>query len=211
MAETPSVRTTDLHAWVDRLRAGDRAAADELLRAVGGRLEGLARRMLKGFPNVKRWADTGDVLQGAAMRLLRTLERIRPDSTRDFFNLAAVHVRRELLDLARHFGGPQGVGANHASAAPGADAGPPAYEAAAPAADTADLDRWVRFHEAVERLPAAEREVVGLAFYHGWTHEQIAELLQVTDRTVRRYWQAACLRLSAEVGGRLPDVGGPAD
>jgi RNA polymerase sigma-70 factor (ECF subfamily) len=210
VADAHPATTEQLHGWIDRLRAGDRAAADELLRSVGGRLERLARRMLKGFPNVKRWADTGDVLQSASLRLLRTLERIRPDSTRDFFNLAAVHVRRELLDLARHFGGPHGVGANHASVAPGADAGPPAYEAAAPAADTADLDRWVRFHEAVEALPVEEREVVGLKFYHGWGDAQIAELLQVTDRTVRRYWKSACLRLNAELGGRLPDLAGPA-
>ena len=35
----------------------------------------------------------------ALLRLLRSLQAIRPGSTRDFFNLAAVHIRRELLDL----------------------------------------------------------------------------------------------------------------
>jgi RNA polymerase sigma factor (sigma-70 family) len=202
-----SVRTTHLHACIDRLRVGDRAAADELLRAVGCRLERLAHAMLQRFPNVKRWADTDDVLQGASLRLLRTLEKLRPESTRDFFNLAAVHVRRELLDLARHFGGREGLGANHASVAPGA-AGHPADLAPARADDFDDLDRWAAFHAAVEQLPVEQREVVGLVFYHGWTQEQIAELLGVTDRTVRRYWQTACLALAAAVGGRLPDAGG---
>jgi RNA polymerase sigma-70 factor (ECF subfamily) len=154
MAEA-SVRTTQLHAWLDRLHAGDRAAADALLRATAGRLERLARRMLRGFPNVRPWADTDDVLQGALLRLLRTLDALRPAATRDFVNLAAVHIRRELLDLARHFGGACGVGANHAS---GSLAGVPA-----PADDSGELDRWAAFHAAVEQLPAAEREVVGLA------------------------------------------------
>jgi hypothetical protein len=34
-----AVNTVQLHLWVDRLRAGDRAARDELLRAAGNRLE----------------------------------------------------------------------------------------------------------------------------------------------------------------------------
>jgi DNA-directed RNA polymerase specialized sigma24 family protein len=47
--------------------------------------------------------------------------------------------------------------------------------------------------------------VVSLVFYHGWTQAEIAELLRVTERTVRRYWQAACLKLSQALGGALPE------
>src|SRR5262245_61539297 len=161
--------------------------------------------MLKGFPNVKRWTDTDDVLQGASLRLLRTLEQIRPESTRDFFNLAAVHVRRELLDLARHYRGRLGVGADQGGV-PGKVVGHPLDAAPDRLDDSDELDRWQAFHAAVEALPSTEREVVSLAFYNGWTHKQIAELLEVTDRTVRRYWQAACLRLGEALGGRLPDL-----
>lgn len=200
----PTLSTAELHGWIDRWRDGDRAAADELLRAAGARLERLARRMLKGFPNVKRWADTGDVHQAATLRLLRSLGSVRPESGRSFMNLAAVHVRRELLDLARSYGGPLGLGANHQSVAPGAASGPPAHEAAAPAEDADELERWRLFHEAVERLPAEEREVVGLKFYHGWPEARVAELLGVTTRTVRRWWRSATGRLSEELGGRLP-------
>jgi RNA polymerase sigma factor (sigma-70 family) len=56
----------------------------------------------------------------------------------------------------------------------------------------------------VDGLPVAEREVVGLVFYHGWTQAQIAELFQVDERTVRRRWQSACLRLNRLAGGELP-------
>lgn len=69
-----------------------------------------------------------------------------------------------------------------------------------------DLDLWCRFHEAVEQLPPEEREVMGLAFYHGWTQVQIAELFQVDERTVRRRWQAACLKLSKLLGDTLPSL-----
>jgi DNA-directed RNA polymerase specialized sigma24 family protein len=41
-------------------------------------------------------------------------------------------------------------------------------------------------------------------FYHGWTQAQIAELFEVDERTIRRRWQSACLRLNELVGGDLP-------
>ena len=115
MLNSPPANTLHLHRWVDRLHAGDSTAGDELLRAVAFRLEGLARRMLRGHPAVRRWADTDDVLQNALLRLLRALRTVRPDSMRSFYGLAAEQIRRELLDLARHFYGPQGVGTNCAA------------------------------------------------------------------------------------------------
>jgi hypothetical protein len=39
---------------------GDRAAHDELLRAVGHRLERLARKMLHRYPAVRRWAQADE-------------------------------------------------------------------------------------------------------------------------------------------------------
>jgi RNA polymerase sigma-70 factor (ECF subfamily) len=200
----PSFSTTRLQAWLDRLQTGDPAAPDELLRRVGGRLERLARKMLGRFPGVRRWAETGDVLQNATLRLLRALQEVRPANTREFFGLAAEQLRRELLDLSRHFFGPRGAGAHHASQAGHTD---PQGEGCEPADSTnegEELERWCAFHEAVEQLPAEEREVVGLAFYHGWTQAQIAELFQVDERTIRRRWQSACLRLHELVGENLP-------
>src|SRR5205823_7680012 len=75
-----------LQDYLDRWQAGDRTAADELLRATAARLEKLARRMCRSFPNVRGWAETGDVLQSSLIRLLRTLQNMRPATTRDFFN-----------------------------------------------------------------------------------------------------------------------------
>ncbi len=180
MTPEPTFSTLQLNAFVDRLRAGDPASANYLLRQVCSRLERLARRMLKGFPNVKRWVDTDDVLQNALVRLLRTLQAVRPESTRDFFNLAAVHIRRELLDLARHYRNRLDVASGSESAAGAAVEVPDQRDVAA------DLDQWSAFHTVVEQLPGEEREVVALMFYHGWTQAEIGELLGVDARTVRR-------------------------
>src|SRR5437867_1878823 len=97
----PALDSVALQTCLDRWRAGDRDAADDLLRMTLGRLEKLAHRMMQAFPNVRNIADSDDVLQNSVLRLLRTLRSMRPARVRDFFNLAAVHIRRELLDLAR--------------------------------------------------------------------------------------------------------------
>jgi RNA polymerase sigma-70 factor (ECF subfamily) len=180
-----SVHTTQLRRWVGRIRAGDRSARDEMLGAVYARLERLARKMLRRFPRVARWEDTGDLLQNALLRLLRALEQIQPTSVRGFFGLAAEQMRRELLDLARHYQARRAAGASSAAAP----------EPAAPADDPADLERWCAFHEAVGRLPAEQREVVGLIYYHGWTQAEVAEHLGVAKRSVQRYWASALVTL----------------
>ncbi len=203
----PSFHTAQLHSYLDRMRAGDEAAREELFRRVTGRLERLARKMLQRFPAVARWEQTGDVLNNALVRLLRALQEVRPDSVRGFFGLAATQIRRELLDLARHYRGPQGLGANQASNhAPGrAPQRPdPADDSPGPADAAADLDRWVAFHQAVDGLPDEERDAFGLLFYQGWTQAEAAEVLGVSERTVRRHWQAACVRLSEALGGDFP-------
>src|SRR5436305_216630 len=80
---------TQLHLLLARMRAGDEAARNELFRHATGRLERLTRKMLHQFPGVRRWAETDDVLQNALIRLLRTLEAVRPATPRDFLGLAA--------------------------------------------------------------------------------------------------------------------------
>jgi RNA polymerase sigma-70 factor (ECF subfamily) len=198
-----ALNTVHLHQCVHRWQAGDAAAADMLLRTVGQRLEHMTRKMLRGFPAVHAHTETADVLQGSLIRLLNTLRCIQPESTRHFFNLAAMQVRRELLDLARHYRGAR-VAARAPADAQEDGAGEGPAQLAEAAAEGDDLELWCRFHEAVDQLPAEEREVIGLVFYHAWTQGQIAELFQVDERTIRRRWQSGCLRLKRLVGNQLP-------
>jgi RNA polymerase sigma-70 factor (ECF subfamily) len=188
--------TTNLQVLLTRIRAGDPQAREELIAKAQGRLERLARRMLRDFPTVRRWDETADVLQNALLRLLAAVEVVTPARTRDFLNLAAVQIRRELLDLARRY-------QNRPLPAPLADARPDEL-AQSDARGQAELDRWAAFHEAVERLPSEEREVVSLILYHGWSRTKVGELLQVDPRTVRRRWQSACVRLNETLEGGIP-------
>jgi RNA polymerase sigma-70 factor (ECF subfamily) len=195
-----SFQTTELNGWLDRMRGGDLGARDELLRKVTARLERLARKMLQGFGRVRRWTETGDVLQSSLLRLLRSLQEVRPTSTREFFGLAAEQIRRELLDLARHFYGPEGQGAHHASHF--ANDGPAQPEPADRPDAPDELQQWSAFHDEVAKLPAQEREFVGLIYYHGWTQAQVAELFQVSVRTVQRRWESALVKLHRTLQGQ---------
>jgi RNA polymerase sigma-70 factor (ECF subfamily) len=183
--------TTQLRGWLERLKEGDQAAREALLRAFGVQLESLARKMLRRFPSVARWEQTGDVLQNALVRLMRALPEVMPGSVAGFVGLAAQQMRRELLDLARHYRGPLGHGANHASWPSGPEP--------AGGDDQEDLERWAAFHEGVASLPEDQRQAVDLLFYHGLEQAEAAELLGVSVRTLQRRWQGALVTLE----GRL--------
>jgi RNA polymerase sigma-70 factor (ECF subfamily) len=186
--------TAQMQCWLERIRAGDRAARNELFGGICERLNLLARKMLRNFPAVRRQNEADDVVQNAMVRLLRALDQVRPTSVQDFFNLAAVHLRRELLDLARRCCGPKGRTAC-CDTLVSDDSDAPWLEPAERAEDPGEIDRWCAFHQEVERLPVEEREVVSLVFYHGWTQAEVAELFQVCERTVRRRWDSAMQRL----------------
>jgi RNA polymerase sigma-70 factor (ECF subfamily) len=202
----PRHSTTQIQLRLDRLRAGDDSARDELLNIACQRLRRLAHKMLRRYRGVSRWEQTDDVLQNATMRLCRALQEVQPASVRSFINLAAVQIRRELIDLARHYDGPEGPGRHHV--------GPFGSERSAsptgspdPGTDTNDPGRlvdWTEFHDQVGALPVAEKEIFDLLWYQGLSLAEAAALLGVTERVVRYRWRAARVRLHQRLGGRLP-------
>lgn len=68
---TPSLSTLLLLQQISHIRTGDRAAQDDLARAVADRMAGLAHPMLRDPPNVHRWANTNDGCQIAVWRPCR--------------------------------------------------------------------------------------------------------------------------------------------
>ena len=163
--------------------------------------------MLKGYPGVARWEQDDDVAQNALIRLVRALRAVAPPTARDFFRLAAAQVRRELIDLARHYQGPRGLGAHHATrAGRGGSAATATMAAESPDTtyDPGRLAAWAEFHAAVAALGEADRELFDLLWYQGLTQAEAAALLGVTERTVTSRWLAARVRLGDALGGQLP-------
>ena len=71
-----------------RLAAGDPRAREDILEVCMARLHVIASRMLADFPVVRRWNDTGDILQGGLVRLHRALADVQPTTPRDLLALA---------------------------------------------------------------------------------------------------------------------------
>ena len=107
-------RSPDLSTSLERLRNGDENARLKILHFAKERLLRLTSKMLKDFPSVHRWEDTDDVFQNACMRLHRSLATVTFPSVADFFRFASSLIRRELVDLSRHYQGPLGHGTHQA-------------------------------------------------------------------------------------------------
>ena len=199
--------TVFVQLCLDRLKGGDAAARDDLIRSAADRMLLLTRQMLRRYSGVARWEATDDVCQNAMLRMCRALDQIVPPTPLDFFKLASTQIRRELIDMARHYRGPRGVGANHASVGPGDDGrASPLSLAAGDAADDdpQQLALWTEFHRHAETLPDDEKAVFDLVWYHGMQQEEVAGVLGVSVRTVKTRWRDARLLMHERLGGELP-------
>jgi len=198
---------TRLAACLERLAAGDATAREELIGIACERMREIAHRMLRSFPGVRRWDETDDVVQNAAMRLFRAVSQITPRDPRGFIGLAAVQSRRELLDLARKHSGPESYAANHETNGRQIDGDyrPKIDEAHAPLEPSDRLERWTQLHEAVAGLPDEERELFHLVWYLGLDQDEASKLLGCSVRTVKRRWDAAKRHLAAAMRGDPPD------
>lgn len=194
---------TKLHNLIEMAATGEVAARAALLDHACERLVKLTRKMLNGYPSLRRWEQTDDVCQNAMLRLHRALERVEIESVRHFFNLAAVQIRRELLDLTKRHFGPHGDGANHhTDGQPADDEGGSIHSTPH---EPRNLEQWSEFHSEVEKLPDEEREVFDLLWYDGLSQEEAAQALGISPRTLKRRWQSARLRLFEAMAGQRPD------
>lgn len=199
--------TTAIQGLIDRLSAGDDSAREALLSCTNERLQRLARKMLKSSPGVGRWEQTDDVLQNALVRLDRALRSVALPTTLDFFRLAAAQIRRELIDMARHYHGPEGLGAHHLTGAGRGDTNRSIDERDEPSDMTNDpyrLAAWTDFHRQIEALADDDRAIFDLLWYQGLTRPKAAAILGVSTKTVDRRWISARLNLNKALGGQLP-------
>lgn len=190
----------ELDDLVNRIRGGDGGAKRVLFERTTDRLKNLTRKMLRGFSSVRRWEETDDVWQNVSMRIWRSFEDVEFESARHFLNLAAMQIRRELLNLAESFRRPSSHAANYATPTTREIRdGVPAAEPSSPTDNLERLNAWTELHRCVENMDEELREVFQLHWYQGLSQEQVAQLTGVSDRTVRRRWQAARLELYEKV------------
>ncbi len=185
---------TNIQHLLDNVRLGSTEDRHVLIHHSCGRLLKLTRKMLSGFRNLKKLEQTDDVFQNAIIRLHRAINEIEVKNVKHFFNLAALQIRRELLDLSKHYFGKNGIEKNRPATIDNDNAvnGQVSH-------NNGEFHDWTRFHEFIEELPMEEQEVLNLLFYEGFNQEEASEFLQVSLSTVKRRWQSARLKLAEHI------------
>jgi RNA polymerase sigma factor (sigma-70 family) len=200
----PPEEAAELAECLNRLAAGDKAVRDRIIELCQCRLRALSSRLLGKFAKVRRWDNTDDVAQNAALRLYRALGDTVPDSPRGLMGLMATQIQRELIDLARKHSGPMSYAKNHdTNVRDGSQGDVFLVEEAAQQGDSDEeipLERWEQFHGAVEQLPEEHREVFKLAWYLGLDQNATAKTLGLSRRTVQRKWQEAQDMIAKSMG-----------
>lgn len=192
--------SANLAAALAAFHRGEAGALDRILLACHARMEKLARRMLGAHPEIRRgFGDTCDVAQQAWLRLEKALRDVRPETTLHVMRLAYQQVRREIIDLARKYGGPRSLEKHRVSNV--VDAGTRQIEivdgAVAPSTSLTSLDELARFHAAVDHLPEDLLDVFTMRHYLGARVNDVALAVGCDSRTVKRRWAEAKQRLQA--------------
>lgn len=181
-------RADQVTVLLKRLERGEQRAAEELLPLVYHELRSRAGRLMAG-------ERSDHTLQRTALVHEAYLRLVKPganfESRLHFFNAAALAMRRILVDHAetrraqKRGGGVKAVNLDDVDVA-----------GDTPSVDILSLDEALT--RLAERSPR-QAQVVHLRFFAGLKDAEIAELLDVTEKTVRRDWATARLWLYGEM------------
>jgi RNA polymerase sigma factor (sigma-70 family) len=176
--------TEVLSALLDRARAGDSAAWDDVFRLIEYRLKRVVSQEFPDRPSgVGRWLEQSDVAQDLRIKLLTHLSvpRNTPKSMRHLYRLLSKILKRLIIDYYRSTFGPRGHGSHYRSFGGEADL----FDAlpASVCGNTSTFERQSEFEELfrlIERLPKEQAEAIHFTFVWGHTVEETAGLMQMS-------------------------------
>jgi RNA polymerase sigma factor (sigma-70 family) len=187
--------TVVLQKCLQRWLLHDRNARQELLLFAKRRLRELVAREFSRYPSLRNFEQTDDLLQESMFRLWQSMEEVKPVSVIEFMGLAALQIRRCLCDLARkHHGRSKQILSDDGDGnqVPRPRFVPLNSKIGDPNQESPDiLLNWAEFHDAAGMLPEPERTAFDLLFYGDLPQPEVAGLMNVSERQVRRYWQNA--------------------
>jgi RNA polymerase sigma factor (TIGR02999 family) len=177
-----------LTALIARIQAGDTAARDALFAAAYDELHRLARaRLRNGGRNTM--LDTTALVHESYLRFVRAGE-LRAEDRRAFFAYASQVMRTVIINSVRE----------RIAQKRGGDWLPLKLSTELAASVPDGEDEVLRVHEALELLEKADprlAQVAQMRYFGGYSDQEIAETLDVTERTVQRDWEKARLILAA--------------
>jgi RNA polymerase sigma-70 factor (ECF subfamily) len=175
-----------LDGLVERARAGDEAAFEEILARFEGKALAIARNM-----GASR-EDAEDIAQEGFLKLFRHIEAYRGGRRfTSWFYRIIINVARDHLQ--------QSAARRGASGPAGGEREMESYPSEDPAASH-DLEVRERTRDALQRLSLREREVVILKDVQGLSVWEISRILRLDPITVRRHAMRARARLREILG-----------
>jgi RNA polymerase sigma-70 factor (ECF subfamily) len=179
-----------LRAWSD----GDQSALQRLTPIVYAELRRLAHGYMKG-ERLGHSLQTTALVNEAYLRLV-DYKRMHWQGRAHFFAVSAQLMRRILVEHARRQNLKRGAGVQHVALEEAAMVG------AHVSGDLVKLDDALN---ELARLDPRKVQVVEMRFFGGLSVDEIAEVLQVSNVTVRRDWSAAKVWLYGAMTGRTGD------
>ena len=176
---------------------GNRAAFDRLLPIVYDELRVLARSRLQAEPE-GHTLDTSSLVHEAYLKLVRQTE-VEWQSRAHFFAVASQAMRRVLIDYARRRATKKRGSSPVVLDLHALEGGEIALEG--PAADD-HAAAVVALDDALKRLEEFNprgAKIVEQWFFGGLTQKEIAEVMGLSEKTVRRSWQVARAWLKREL------------
>lgn len=178
----------DLTQLLQRVQAGDPEARDALFAAAYPGLQQLARARLRdGGRNTL--LDTHGLVHECYLRYVQSGE-LRAEDRRAFFAYASQVMRSVIVNSAR----------DRAAQKRGAGFRPLTLSTQI-SDQTPDGDEMIlHVHEALDSLAQVDErlaQVVQMRYFGGYSEQEIAAVLDVTERTVQRLWLKARLMLLA--------------
>ncbi|MCA9192495.1 MAG: sigma-70 family RNA polymerase sigma factor [Planctomycetales bacterium] len=181
----PFVDVTD-EALVKLVAGRNEDALDELIRRHAGHVMGLCRRICFDEHDVNAlvsdvfwelWgrADKYDGTRSSVRTYLLTIARCR-----------AIDRRRSATARQRLFAA-QGGTTNYAQSV--------AAPVDQPFAQSLQLEKAEHVQKALEQLPAPQQAAIKLAFFHGLTHEEVAQRLQMPLGTIKTRIRTGLIQL----------------
>ncbi len=183
---------------LDSLQRGEntQAVKDQLISLAYLRLQQLAHRMLYSYDRQKLDEETNGLVAEAYLRLNRSLEDLKPETVRQFFGLAALQMRRHLLDKLRAIHGRgEAPRPKVTSLTPSSPDGS-AIEMGI--ANFGSATHWTAIDvlESLDKLEEKQRECLIMQHWYGFTHQDIASLMGVSTKTVQRMTNLAFIQLN---------------
>jgi RNA polymerase sigma factor (TIGR02999 family) len=182
----------DVTQLIARAREGDRVAFDRLFELLYPELRRIAHSRLSR--NLRdTLMDTTALVHECYLKFSQA-ERLTPVDRLHFLSYAATVMRSIVVDAARAgLAQRRGGGAEHVTLDTGlSDATP------SPEDEILDVDSALK---ELARLDERLVKVVEMRYFGGMKDDEIAQVLGLTDRTVRRDWEKARLLLSKALRG----------